>query len=393
MKNYYYYLGMNLEDQSYSVSPSEIQDALDRREWVLESRRERRVSQRVKEFYEEAPFYSVEINGSEMILPVLTDEHWLRRSNYMDSLLGKFKGGYNSVHRSKDITKTAIDQYAMAKGDIQDTHKFKIGEYVWNGPIYNLVNIDVKPLSFDFELTDYFTYISTSHRLVREMHNSIRYNAPLDFRKSTLSTFDDFTRLVSYPFKVGIDGVVILPRGDGKPGWEVYIVKRSSRNVEAPSMYSTVPNGTFAPMDVNRTEKDFSLVNLFCQEFIEEIFNQQVSEDVTKTELFSRYESGSIDIWGNGFVADALSGKFSIGVTAIVRDEDTAEWIRSNEDMNWETDESYTVKFPREDKPQEMRVGVSNPLGLSAFYEALLLAEEEYDAKTGFDLSRTISKH
>ncbi len=317
------------------------------------------IAQLLNDYYSEDAdsFYHVHSNGNTRAFPVFTQEEWthtlLDPKEIIDSVSDEWMQSYDQDF----IWSTSMQQAALTVDAEYTPVELDVRDYVWNDPIYHIQNINTDPdggFSFDLGMTDYYTYVSHSTKLVEEVYDACEKHdittdtdaeeakrairGEFDERDATVPNFESMKSFNPH-HTFGSLVTTLIRRPNGKH--YVVVMDRSSTNVDFPSARAIAPSGVFSPWFNIDGEADLRYQIL--REFGEEVFSREQlrrpPESATDTEWVRSSTpvsvladmlndpNGGATMKVTGFQFNALSAAPQVSTLLYIDDPVYASWV------------------------------------------------------------------
>lgn len=355
----------------------------------------RRSRELLLEFYAESKerFYSVSLDGEDSTIPIITKGNWLHWSQDIDAVFGGF-----CAEKSTRVDESFIREYRRY---LQKTHHNS--RPFWNGDVLRPVGISADAPTLEFEITDYFSFLSDCLSVAAETYDAASRpteergfgTGSLPLRHQLIPDYDALVDLRRRHTKLGVSSFCVL-NPQNRPPVGIF-ARRSAMVAEHPLRYSVLPAGT---LDWS-SEDDSQIVsggikNLILREFSEELLDSSDSgppraEYEIIHNLKSMLRGSGADLWVTGFGIELLRGQPELSALLYIRDQDLSQAIIENLTLNWEieeTDSSQEILWDTDDRSfVAAATDVETvPATTMAVCQGLQLLTQEYD----FDLSYSL---
>lgn len=300
-------------------------------------------------------FYKVQSNERTRAFPILARESWMKSTTNPDDVISSIKVDEWETNYDQQFIWDVCMQKVALKLDVDTPSKqIEVREHMWNDPYYRFDGIQVDDdgsLSISLGMTDYYTYVSNSRRVVEEVYDQAqRFNITKDSDPNEASDLLKdrlpFRDKIAPSFSVLESGrpyhilsLLVTTALETSEGTKMILMNRVNDNVDYPRSIGVAPAGITSPIYDANQEAD--LTYLMLREFGEEVLdahdyklppknpssNDWIFENKTVQDLHSSLESGEVrfDITGFGF--NALSGASQMFGLLHVTDEEMADDI------------------------------------------------------------------
>lgn len=378
------------------------------------------IAQLMHDYYSEDSefFYHSHINGKSRAFPVLTREEWADVVVDPEDAINSVDEGYTQSYDRDFIWRTSMQQAALTVDPEYAPVELDVRDYVWNDPIYHIRNINTDDdggFSFDIGMTDYYTYVSHSTKLVEEVYEACTHHnitattdanrakqvvrGDLSQRDSDASDFDSMVENNTH-HTLGSIVTTLLRRPNGEH--YVAVMDRSPTNVDFPAALGLAPSGVFSPWFNITGEADYRYQIL--REFGEEVFSREQlrrpPENATDTEWVNRSipvsvladllddPDGGAELKLTGLQFNALSAAPQVASVLYIDDPVYASWVY---DMvaygDTEMREGNVMMVEAEEAMESTMSDNWAPGAAAALSQSLIAAKHELGADLDFTLT------
>lgn len=317
------------------------------------------IAQLMHDYYSEDSehFYHSHINGKSRAFPVLTKDEWTDLTLDPTDVINSVEENWTQSYDRDFIWRTSMQQAALTVEPEYAPVELNVRDYVWNDPMYRIQSINTDPsggFDFDIDMTDYYTYVSHSTKLVEEVyetcdHSNITADSDSDDAKQAVrghlsereSLAPDFETMVENNTHHIMGSLVttLLRLPDGS--FYVPVLDRSPTNVDFPAALGLAPSGAFSPWFNIEAEMDLRYQVL--REFGEEVFSREQlrrpPENATDTEWVQSSTpistladllddpDGGAELKVTGFQFNALSAAPQVSALLFIDDPVYASWV------------------------------------------------------------------
>lgn len=379
------------------------------------------IAQILHDYYSEDSdsFYHVHANGKSRAFPVLTKEEWTETTMPPNEVINSVSDEWIQSYDREFIWRTSMQQAALTVDSEYAPVELNVRDYVWNDPIYHIQNINTDPnggFSFDLGMTDYYTYVSHSTKLVEEVYDACEKHdittdtdpdeakravrGDLNERDATVPNFQSMQSFNPH-HTLGSLVTTLVRRPNGKH--YVIVMDRSPVNVDFPSAMALAPSGVFSPWFNIEGEADLRYQIL--REFGEEVFSREQlrrpPESATDTEWVQSSvpvsaladllndPNGGATLRTTGFQFNALSAAPQVSSLLYIDDPVYASWVYDTVTYeNSEMREGNVMMFEAEEALESTLTDNWAPGAAAALSQSLRAAKHEL----GVDLDFSVTK-
>lgn len=386
------------ESWDVTVSEADVQAMEERLEALQDAISSGALTDELCNYYGRDMVYSVSVNGERIDIPIYADSDWLTPVDSPNDVLGDLDTSFDRKHNVDPISQAAKRIAALSADDPPVT--ISLDEILFNGDVYQIVDDTVSPKGtpvFDFQMTDYFTYLSSGDAVYQETIDRLIDGTGIDgeLRAKHAGSIRDILTYDSHS-KAGVITALILASEDG--GYELLVHKRPSNTVESPGLWSVLPAGGFESMFGSYHEA-LDLRHTMLRECSEELYGEHTTvddssiDDIKSWKMYSTIEdyidSGKADFIYTSMFLSLDAPRFSFGGLLCVHDIDAAKTMRDNLVQSWETGNGIDfVSLPLDEPKDFLSPTHTAPDALGVLYEAFHVAENRYDIDIGLDIER-----
>jgi hypothetical protein len=380
------------------------------------------IARLLKQYYEDdaAHFHTVSVGGETRVFPTLARQPWLRTNVDPDDVIASFSETPVAKYDKKFIWQTAMQRAALSVDPADSPVEVSVRDHVWNDPIYNIdrISADGETISFDTSMTDYYTYVSHSVKLVEELYKNCRranitsatvpsaaataLEGQFTERDRLAPTFDAMVANNSHHL-LGSIVTTLVEMPDGEHF--ITVMKRSDTNVDFPDTLGLAPSGAFSPWFSPEDECDFQYQIL--REVAEEVFgrdslvrapektdNAWVNMGVPAKALGRLLDDDNspVDLAVTGFAFNTLSAAPQVSSLLYIRDPTYASWVYDvvTNRMGDPLREGDVRMVKASDAIESLFTDKWAPGAAVALAQSLRVAVDEYGADIDIDFDVTL---